>query len=777
MWQGDDPVTSASQRAEAVQQRRVTADSFRMLTERLKKPAPTIPDITPQVTSAPVQSPSQVDQNISRRVTEVATPPVIEPMVVAPLLPDPVTSPEIVIEPVVAVEVAPEIVSSVASEPPVREPELARNAWTEQINLPVQPAPVLRPAPPPIVEPSTGQIPQSLVIGADRISSILLRNEPADLSSLKLPPILPPPEPPPPKPPVLPKAAIETLQTDHPIQAHPRRKLAPSDPELDTVMRMIASLPSLEERAAYLEEAALFEQQAAMAPAISQPVEDLEALAMPHVAEYEQNVAAGSGQMESGEVPESPTEAIHASQELMQLESHVSDTPRTVHGIPDLDAEIFVESAEVNVVPVELDETAIVQLDHAALREEPETKKNSSESFSVESSEPFVSPVAEAQAALAAATHTASEPRTSRLRKSSAPVSRPKMQAEMPSSVAELSDSQVEDLARSLLDMMASGVNAGLPQERALAADTLLRIVPKLPLRPLVHMSERMAMMEAPPHMIVAKLLMDSRLEVAGPLLENATSVPDQELFQVIEEGNHQKLRLLARRRKLSRTLTDMLVTVDNNSVLLTLVRNAHAEISRDGFLSLTESAINEPEILAPLCTRADLPAPQAFELFWLAPAQLRRYLLSRFLTDSQTLTKILKITMATQGETLSTENFPEAARVTAALADILNGKSEEASEKLAQMAQIDVQTVRRIIGDSLGEPLVALLKSLGYPRAELDEALLSLQQSDNGTIDPTRERSELSGLFDTLSFNKARILLTYWDWSTQRSGPYAPVH
>jgi hypothetical protein len=41
------------------------------------------------------------------------------------------------------------------------------------------------------------------------------------------------------------------------------------------------------------------------------------------------------------------------------------------------------------------------------------------------------------------------------------------------------------ELSRSLLDMMASGNAAGQPQERALAADTLLRLVPRLELKPL----------------------------------------------------------------------------------------------------------------------------------------------------------------------------------------------------------------------------------------------------------------------------------------------------
>jgi hypothetical protein len=31
----------------------------------------------------------------------------------------------------------------------------------------------------------------------------------------------------------------------------------------------------------------------------------------------------------------------------------------------------------------------------------------------------------------------------------------------------------------------------------------------------------------------------------------------------------------------------------------------------------------------------------------------------------------------------------------------------------------------------------------------------------------------ELHALFDSLSFNKARMLLSYWDWASREAGPY----
>jgi hypothetical protein len=204
-------------------------------------------------------------------------------------------------------------------------------------------------------------------------------------------------------------------------------------------------------------------------------------------------------------------------------------------------------------------------------------------------------------------------------------------------------------------------------------------------------------------------------------------------------------------------------------------VRNAHAELAHESFVALTDFAKDEPDLLAPLCTRADLPAPQAFELFWLAPPQLRRYLLSRFLTDSETLTKILKITLATQGGELAADSSVDPAQCLAALQKLEAGDHDEAVELLSELTRVGAETVTRILEDSSGEPLVVLLKILALPRTELQGELQKLQKTPDVMLDPDRDLDELQALFDTLSYNKARILLTYWDWATQGTGPYAP--
>ena len=42
------------------------------------------------------------------------------------------------------------------------------------------------------------------------------------------------------------------------------------------------------------------------------------------------------------------------------------------------------------------------------------------------------------------------------------------------------------------------------------------------------------------------------------------------------------------------------------------------------------------------------------------------------------------------------------------------------------------------------------------------------------GIIDKHPDAAALKAMFETLSFNKARVLLTYWDWAVMGTGPYA---
>ena len=121
-----------------------------------------------------------------------------------------------------------------------------------------------------------------------------------------------------------------------------------------------------------------------------------------------------------------------------------------------------------------------------------------------------------------------------------------------------------------------------------------------------------------------------------------------------------------------------------------------------------------------------------------------------------------------------SDNSFPDPEIIKAALQLAADGKMDEASKAIAECAKIDVATAERILSDRQGDPLAALFKAVGVPRVVADEMLAHAATT---ILDSTRDPDELPSLFGSLSFNKARILLTYWDWATLQSGPYAPLN
>jgi len=371
---------------------------------------------------------------------------------------------------------------------------------------------------------------------------------------------------------------------------------------------------------------------------------------------------------------------------------------------------------------------------------------------------------------------TSSEPAAASEGGDEGPPSETGPEAAAPAVSAQHPEAGGAETARMLLDIMSMPSGASQPQERALAADTLLRIVDRMPPEGLTLLAERLSIMEAPPPLLVRRLLAFPSAEVAAPLLERCNTIPDQDLIELSASVDTARLRMIARRRRVSSALVDVLIRHRDPSLDLTLIRNPNAMLSHEAFSELGERAKDESSLQAPLATRADTPAPVAFELFWHFPAELRRYVLSRFLTDSSTLERILAIARNIRQdheETPGPGGFADRGRLAELAGMIEDGEESAASRLLSELAGICEANARRIIADPGGEPLMVAMKALGMPRAQFAEAVERWRRSPGAELRPDRDPHDLQALFDSLSFNKARVLLTYWDWAALRSGPY----
>lgn len=328
--------------------------------------------------------------------------------------------------------------------------------------------------------------------------------------------------------------------------------------------------------------------------------------------------------------------------------------------------------------------------------------------------------------------------------------------------------------ALQLLEIVWGAVNLP-PQERSLAGDTLLLLLPMLADRDVALLAERVSAMDQPPPLLVSRMLRDPRPEVGGLVLERSMQLEQADLVAVCREGTVDRLRLLARRKRIPAMVAHELVLRGDLASLRSLLRNPGAEVSFASFLQLSQMAGEHASLQAPLVLRADLPLAVAVDLIWRLPPELRRMIIARFLSDSVTLGRILAIGLGLDEKDWAVAPAVPPPEVDAALERLMAGDREEAARRLAAAVGLAEGTALRIFSDPEGEALAVLFKALGLGRLRFEDVLVRLRAL-GGLINNERPAEELKAVFEALSFSTARVLLVYWDWFSRGVGPYAPA-
>lgn len=326
--------------------------------------------------------------------------------------------------------------------------------------------------------------------------------------------------------------------------------------------------------------------------------------------------------------------------------------------------------------------------------------------------------------------------------------------------------------AAALLDIIWGAVDLP-PQERSMAGDTMLLLLPQLGPRDMVTLAERVAAMDQPPPLLVSRLLRHPQPEICAMLLERSAHLDEADMIAACRDDDPERLRLLARRRVVPTALSDRIVAAGDLLSLLLLLRNQGAQISFRSFMRMSQMAGEHAGLQAPLALRTDLPLAVALDLLWRLPPELRRVVIARFVSDSVTLTRILSVGLAAGEEPVLPEGPVPVAAVDAALAPLLAGQPDDSIDRFAALSGLAAGTLSRIFADAEGEALVVLLKALGLTRSRFDDALDRIRAA-TGLVNDSRPQEELKAVFDSLSFTKARVLLIYWDWHTRGVGPYA---
>ncbi len=340
-----------------------------------------------------------------------------------------------------------------------------------------------------------------------------------------------------------------------------------------------------------------------------------------------------------------------------------------------------------------------------------------------------------------------------------------------PDEKAEPDKQALEDASRDLVAIMILPSGQAQPQERFFAGDALLSVLQHLPSADLTSLARTVARLDVVSERLRTFLVTHPDNDISCRMLKDAHYISDVDLLKVIPQGSEQQLRLIARRRLLNVVVCDAIIETGNAAAILELLRNAESQLSTSAFVRLMPIVVGNHDLESALCNRKDLPQAVGLEMFWQGGQNLRRYLLTRFLTESAALGKVMSIGMKVNAiPAFGGKPSPE--DVETLVAQIENG-DPEAATTLSRYCRVTPETAERIVNDPGGEPITVAFKCLAQPRLVMAQALQRWVESKKCPISGEKRMVELHAQFDGMSFNKARMLLAYWDWASRETGPF----
>lgn len=225
--------------------------------------------------------------------------------------------------------------------------------------------------------------------------------------------------------------------------------------------------------------------------------------------------------------------------------------------------------------------------------------------------------------------------------------------------------------------------------------------------------------------------------------------------------------------------MTDTLVRYGDEDVLVAMLRNQDARLSRFASEYLVAESEQTDAFQEPLLRRADLPADLAMRMYWWVSAALRRHILLRYPVDSLVVDEFIEdstahaldnrdrdASTATDTARKLIERIRERRELTPRfmIHALRAGRVSVFTHALAAWCNVSETMARRIIFDGGVESLAVVCKATGIDRQEFELLFLLTRSVAEGRFarSPAAIENSLS-LFDRLEEEKAIRVLRLW--------------
>jgi uncharacterized protein (DUF2336 family) len=308
----------------------------------------------------------------------------------------------------------------------------------------------------------------------------------------------------------------------------------------------------------------------------------------------------------------------------------------------------------------------------------------------------------------------------------------------------EPSSAKRRELLRGVTDMFFAG-DGHNTIEMGLFDDVLSQLAGEMEEAVKVELAERLGEAPTPPRGLSRTLALDS-ISVAAPILRNSSALTDDDLLHVARTQGQDHLRAISQRPSVSSAVSDAIVARGDDDTLGVLLRNDGAVLSREAHETVVDRAAANPALHEAVIDRASLPVDLLNEMYFVVEARLRDRIMERtpmsirpcWMRPWPPAASGSRPTTAPCRPTTPRPNWNSAPcaprrRSRRRLANMLRGnRTTLFLVALADMADIDFHTARKILERREMDALAVICKAAGFDRSLfLTFALLILESSD----------------------------------------------
>jgi uncharacterized protein (DUF2336 family) len=330
------------------------------------------------------------------------------------------------------------------------------------------------------------------------------------------------------------------------------------------------------------------------------------------------------------------------------------------------------------------------------------------------------------------------------------------------------------EILRRITDLFIAGSTNFDSEQKSLFDDVMGRLVSEIELSARAAFGERISTIANAPAGVTRTLALDDSIDVAGPVLRRSECLDEETLVTGAKTKGQDHLLAISQRKRLSESVTDVLVERGNKKVVISTAANTGARFSDFGYSTLVTRSETDNELALLVWSRPEIPREYLLTLFETASESVRQKFetLDRGKADlvqgmikqaaDRIQTRLREISSDFAAAREYVEELHRRGELTEArVCDFAErGKFDETAAALSVLTELPIGAIERALVHDTGDQILVLTKSIDLSW-KTTRAILVLRTGANGRLNS--ESPEYQERYKKLRAETARAAIKFY--------------